>query len=57
MKKKQLPSADKNLVTGDHIPAPQDLPQRKSSLSTSKLWGKLGSPFLTFLTHWTFSVL
>ncbi|KAG8509240.1 Alpha-endosulfine, partial [Galemys pyrenaicus] len=39
MKNKQLPSAgpDKNLVTGDHIPTPQDLPQRKSSLVTSKL--------------------
>ncbi|KAL0595497.1 Alpha-endosulfine [Plecturocebus cupreus] len=41
MKNKQLPSAgpDKNLVTGDHIPTPQDLPQRKSSLITSKLAG------------------
>ncbi|XP_035759818.1 alpha-endosulfine isoform X1 [Egretta garzetta] len=41
MKNKQLPSAgpDKNLVTGDHIPTPQDLPQRKSSLVTSKLAG------------------
>ncbi|KAG9334716.1 hypothetical protein JZ751_007251 [Albula glossodonta] len=28
-----------NLVTGDHIPTPQDLPQRKSSLVTSKLAG------------------
>ncbi|XP_062321471.1 endosulfine alpha b [Osmerus eperlanus] len=38
---KQLPVArpDKNLVTGDHIPTPQDLPQRKSSLVTSKLAG------------------
>lgn len=34
MKKQQLPS-----VTGDHIPTPQDLPQRKSSLVTSKLAG------------------
>ncbi|KAK2540063.1 alpha-endosulfine [Columba livia] len=34
MKNKQLPS-----VTGDHIPTPQDLPQRKSSLVTSKLAG------------------
>ena len=44
MKNKQLPSAgaDKNLVTGDHIPTPQDLPQRKSSLVTSKLAGKPG---------------
>jgi hypothetical protein len=41
MKNKQLPSAgaDKNLVTGDHSPNPQDLPQRKSSLVTSKLAG------------------
>ncbi|XP_061231206.1 alpha-endosulfine [Neopsephotus bourkii] len=41
MKSKQLPSAapDKTLVTGDHIPTPQDLPQRKSSLVTSKLAG------------------
>ncbi|CAN9514433.1 unnamed protein product [Ophioblennius macclurei] len=41
MKNKQLPTAgpDKNLVTGDHIPTPQDLPQRKSSLVTSKLVG------------------
>ncbi|XP_048881294.1 endosulfine alpha b isoform X1 [Brienomyrus brachyistius] len=41
MKNKQLPATgpDKNLVTGDHIPTPQDLPQRKSSLVTSKLAG------------------
>lgn len=41
IKNKQLPAAgpDKNLVTGDHIPTPQDLPQRKSSLVTSKLVG------------------
>lgn len=41
VKNKQLPVAgpDKNLVTGDHIPTPQDLPQRKSSLVTSKLVG------------------
>ncbi|KAK1788974.1 hypothetical protein P4O66_015892 [Electrophorus voltai] len=43
IKNKQLPvpggGADKNLVTGDHIPTPQDLPQRKSSLVTSKLAG------------------
>ncbi|XP_032509265.1 LOW QUALITY PROTEIN: alpha-endosulfine-like [Phocoena sinus] len=39
MKNKQLPSTgqDKNLVTRDHVPNPQDLPQRKSSLITSKL--------------------
>uniref|UniRef100_A0A8C6X3W1 Alpha-endosulfine n=9 Tax=Colubroidea TaxID=34989 RepID=A0A8C6X3W1_NAJNA len=43
IKNKQLPTAgtDKNLVTGDHIPTPQDLPQRKSSLVTSKLAGCL----------------
>ncbi|XP_037738589.1 alpha-endosulfine isoform X2 [Chelonia mydas] len=41
MKNKQLPSTgpDNNLVTGDHIPTPQDLPPRKSSLVTSKLAG------------------
>ncbi|XP_032871780.1 alpha-endosulfine isoform X2 [Amblyraja radiata] len=41
MKNKQPPSngADKNLVTGDHIPTPEDLPQRKSSLVASKLAG------------------
>ncbi|XP_030640676.1 endosulfine alpha b [Chanos chanos] len=41
MKNMQLPVAgpDKNLVTGDHIPTPQDLPQRKQSLVTSKLVG------------------
>nr|XP_004649190.1 alpha-endosulfine-like [Jaculus jaculus] len=41
MKNKQLPSAvaDRSRVTGDHIPTPQDLPQRKSSLVTSKLEG------------------
>ncbi|XP_026862453.1 endosulfine alpha b [Electrophorus electricus] len=42
MKNKQLPAAagpEKNIVTGDHIPTPQDLPQRKSSLVTSKLVG------------------
>ncbi|KAI2653283.1 Alpha-endosulfine [Labeo rohita] len=31
--------ADKNLVTGDHIPTPQDLPQRKTTPLTSKLAG------------------
>ncbi|KAK2102863.1 hypothetical protein P7K49_020530 [Saguinus oedipus] len=56
MKNKQLPSAgpDKNLVTGDHIPTPQDLPQRKSSLVTSKLSGQPEPPLLPFLNHWTF---
>lgn len=42
MKNKQLPAAtgpEKSIVTGDHIPTPQDLPQRKSSLVTSKLVG------------------
>ncbi|KAH1184006.1 alpha-endosulfine-like [Mauremys mutica] len=41
MKNKQLPSTgpDMNLVTGDHIPTPQDLAPRKSSLVTSKLAG------------------
>ncbi|XP_061461597.1 alpha-endosulfine isoform X2 [Rhineura floridana] len=46
IKNKQLPAAgtDKNLVTGDHIPTPQDLPQRKSSLVTSKLAGCFREP-------------
>ncbi|XP_043934778.1 cAMP-regulated phosphoprotein 19 isoform X2 [Protopterus annectens] len=42
MKNKALPAAaapDKTEVTGDHIPTPQDLPQRKPSLVTSKLAG------------------
>ncbi|KAM9815349.1 cAMP-regulated phosphoprotein 19-like [Syngnathus typhle] len=39
MKKKQLPSAltEKSEITGGHIPTPQDLPQRKSTIVTSKL--------------------
>ncbi|KAM4553949.1 cAMP-regulated phosphoprotein 19b [Fundulus diaphanus] len=39
MKNKQLPSApaEKTEITGDHIPTPQDLPQRKSSIVASKL--------------------
>ncbi|XP_064348648.1 cAMP-regulated phosphoprotein 19-like [Camelus dromedarius] len=43
MKNKQLPTAapDKTEVTGDHIPTPQDLPQQKPSLVTSKLAGWL----------------
>lgn len=43
MKNKQLPAAasDKTEVTGDHIPTPQDLPQRKPSLVASKLAGWL----------------
>ncbi|XP_056597373.1 alpha-endosulfine [Triplophysa dalaica] len=41
MKSKHLVTAgpDKNLVTGDHILTPQDLPQRKTTLLTSKLAG------------------
>ncbi|XP_063301766.1 cAMP-regulated phosphoprotein 19 [Pelobates fuscus] len=41
IKNKQLPAAapDKTEVTGDHIPTPQDLPQRKPSLVASKLAG------------------
>ncbi|KAG7333548.1 hypothetical protein KOW79_003683 [Hemibagrus wyckioides] len=40
-KNKQLPSAqtEKAEITGDHIPTPQDLPQRKTSLVASKLAG------------------
>ncbi|XP_034042730.1 cAMP-regulated phosphoprotein 19a [Thalassophryne amazonica] len=39
MKNKQLPMAapEKAEITGDHIPTPQDLPQRKPSLVASKL--------------------
>ncbi|XP_066525050.1 cAMP-regulated phosphoprotein 19b [Hoplias malabaricus] len=39
MKNKQLPAAtaEKTEITGDHIPTPQDLPQRKPSLVASKL--------------------
>ncbi|XP_056335075.1 alpha-endosulfine [Danio aesculapii] len=32
-------AAEKSLVTGDHIPTPQDLPQRKNTILTSKLAG------------------
>ncbi|KAJ8247861.1 hypothetical protein GJAV_G00251370 [Gymnothorax javanicus] len=41
MKNKQLPAAmaEKAEITGDHIPTPQDLPQRKPSLVASKLAG------------------
>ncbi|RVE71708.1 hypothetical protein OJAV_G00054550 [Oryzias javanicus] len=41
MKNKQLPSApaEKAEVTGGHIPTPQDLPHRKTSMVTSKLAG------------------
>ncbi|XP_018431574.1 PREDICTED: cAMP-regulated phosphoprotein 19 [Nanorana parkeri] len=42
IKNKQLPTTtapDKTEVTGDHIPTPQDLPQRKPSLVASKLAG------------------
>ncbi|XP_017321603.1 cAMP-regulated phosphoprotein 19a [Ictalurus punctatus] len=42
-KNKQLPSAQtekaEKEITGDHIPTPQDLPQRKTSLVASKLAG------------------
>ncbi|XP_037598864.1 alpha-endosulfine-like [Cebus imitator] len=39
-KNKQLPSAepDKNLVTGDHIPTPQDLPQSPRSSQQACWW-------------------
>ncbi|TKS73570.1 cAMP-regulated phosphoprotein 19-like [Larimichthys crocea] len=41
MKNKQLPSAptEKTEITGGHIPTPQDLPQRKTSIVASKLAG------------------
>ncbi|XP_028307054.1 cAMP-regulated phosphoprotein 19-like [Gouania willdenowi] len=41
MKNKQLLSAptEKSEITGGHIPTPQDLPQRKTSIVTSKLAG------------------
>ncbi|KAM9807992.1 cAMP-regulated phosphoprotein 19-like [Neosynchiropus ocellatus] len=41
MKNMQLPSAmkEKAEITGGHIPTPQDLPQRKTSIVTSKLAG------------------
>lgn len=42
IKNKQLPTAaapEKTEITGDHIPTPQDLPQRKPSLVASKLAG------------------
>uniref|UniRef100_A0A5F4WIU9 Alpha-endosulfine n=1 Tax=Callithrix jacchus TaxID=9483 RepID=A0A5F4WIU9_CALJA len=55
MKNKQLPSAepDKNLVTGDHIPTPQDLPQRKSSLLPARLGAGKNIPELSSsLTMW-----
>lgn len=41
IKNKQLPAAapEKTEITGDHIPTPQDLPQRKPSLVASKLAG------------------
>uniref|UniRef100_A0A8C9PHX5 cAMP-regulated phosphoprotein 19 n=1 Tax=Spermophilus dauricus TaxID=99837 RepID=A0A8C9PHX5_SPEDA len=37
-KNKQLPTASPD-KTGDHIPTPRDLPQRKPSLVASKLAG------------------
>lgn len=44
VKNKQLPAATSEKcgggeITGDHIPTPQDLPQRKPSLVASKLAG------------------
>ncbi|XP_077565512.1 cAMP-regulated phosphoprotein 19-like [Stigmatopora nigra] len=41
MKNKQLPSSlsEKAEITGGHIPTPQDLPQRKTSIVASKLAG------------------
>ncbi|XP_024137567.1 cAMP-regulated phosphoprotein 19b isoform X1 [Oryzias melastigma] len=41
MKNKQLPTApaEKTEITGGHIPTPQDLPHRKTSMVTSKLAG------------------
>lgn len=41
MKNKQLPLAptENTEITGDHIPTPQDLPQRKTSIVASKLAG------------------
>jgi len=42
IKNKQLPTTaapEKAEITGDHIPTPQDLPQRKPSLVASKLAG------------------
>lgn len=41
IKNKQLPSApsEKAEITGGHIPTPQDLPQRKTSIVASKLAG------------------
>ena len=40
-KSKQVPTAttEKAEITGDHIPTPQDLPQRKPSIVASKLAG------------------
>ncbi|XP_013869023.1 cAMP-regulated phosphoprotein 19-A [Austrofundulus limnaeus] len=39
IKNKQLPSTptEKTEITGEHIPTPQDLPQRKTSIVASKL--------------------
>ncbi|XP_010881989.1 cAMP-regulated phosphoprotein 19b [Esox lucius] len=40
--KQQLPAvtqAEKAEITGDHIPTPQDIPQRKPSIVASKLAG------------------
>lgn len=56
MKNKQLPSApsEKAEITGGHIPTPQDLPQRKTSIMTSKLAGWCFYCFVTippFTSH------
>lgn len=56
MKNKQLPSApsEKTEITGGHIPTPQDLPQRKTSIMTSKLAGWCFYCFVTispFTSH------
>lgn len=57
MKNKQLPSAptEKTEITGGHIPTPQDLPQRKTSIVTSKLvgwWFYVCAPFC-YHSKWT----
>lgn len=41
MKNKPLPlaPAEKTEITGGHIPTPQDLPRRKTSIVASKLAG------------------
>ncbi|XP_071368379.1 cAMP-regulated phosphoprotein 19-like isoform X1 [Centroberyx affinis] len=39
IKNKPIAAPEKTEITGDHIPTPQDLPQRKPSLVASKLAG------------------